>query len=236
MASPRKLALLQTRHDASGRVTEPGADAVTVLDFKINSGRIKIGSGFVAHMQEASVGPAILAPFLPSLDACLLHASAIVRNNRAAVFLAPDEGGKTTAVRLAPSGIILGDDQVIVRRRRGKFHAWGTPWGLHVNATEHASLAGLFLLKKEKRFSLTPLPAYSLVPFIWEEIKGSLSILPKPLKKKAFSILCDIAAAAPAWTLAFPKDHIDWQQVDLALHGKMKNIGQREDRVCGTKG
>ena len=116
----------------------------------------------------------------------LLHASAIIRDGRAAVFLAPDEGGKTTAVRLASSGTILCDDQVIVRRRRKRFHVWGTPWGLHVNATAHAPLAGLFLLKKAKRFSLTHLPAHRLVPFIWQEIKAQLSILPKPLKTKAF--------------------------------------------------
>ena len=237
MASPRTLARLQARHDDASGVTEPGADAVTVLDFKTNSGRVEIGSGFVAHMQATSVGPAILAPFLPSLDACLLHASAIIRDGRAAVFLAPDEGGKTTAVRLASSGTILCDDQVIVRRRRKRFHVWGTPWGLHVNATAHAPLAGLFLLKKSEHFSLTPLPDHSLVPFIWNEIKAPLSVLPKPLKKRAFNILCDITASAPAWTLAFPKNHIDWREIDLALQGRVKNTGkrdkkQREDKVA----
>lgn len=230
MASPRTLARLQARHDDASGVTEPGADAVTVLDFKTNSGRVEIGSGFVAHMQATSVGPAILAPFLPSLDACLLHASAIIRDGRAAVFLAPDEGGKTTAVRLASSGTILCDDQVIVRRRRKRFHVWGTPWGLHVNATAHAPLAGLFLLKKAKRFSLTHLPAHRLVPFIWQEIKAQLSILPKPLKTKAFRILCDITASAPAWTLAFPKNHIDWQQVDSALQGRIEDAGRKKGK------
>lgn len=170
----------------------------------------------------------MLALFLPRFNTLMLHASAIVRNGRAAVFLAPDEGGKTTAVRLAPSGCILGDDQVIVRRRRGKFHVWGTPWGLRVNATEHAPLAGLFLLKKARRFSLTPLSAHSIVPFIWEEIKGPLSILPKPLKIRAFSTLCDIAAKTPSWALAFPRHNIDWHKVDEALRTRKRNPGKRE--------
>jgi len=209
---------------------------MTVIDFHSE----RVDSYFLCQKDRGLprrwIGPALLAPFLPRFDALIIHASAIVRNDRAAVFLAPDEGGKTTAVRLAPSGTILGDDQVIVRRRRGKFHAWGTPWGLHMNAAAHAPLAGLFLLKKAKRFFLTPLPARSLVPFIWGEIKAPLAILPKPLKKKAFNILCDITAAVPAWTLAFPRNHIDWHEVDLALQGRMKNTRQREDRGCGTKG
>ena len=204
---------------------------MTILDFHSGQANFYFLCQEDGQLPPRWIGPALLAPFLPRFDALMLHASAIVRNDFAAVFLAPDEGGKTTAVRLAPSGTILGDDQVIMRRRRGKFHVWGTPWGLHVNAMKHAPLAGLFLLKKAKRFSLTPIPAHSLVPFIWKEINGTLSILPKPLKKKAFRILCDIAAAAPAWTLAFPRDHIDWKEVDLALQGRMKSTKHREDKV-----
>lgn len=159
----------------------------------------------------------MLGLFLPSFNACLLHASAIARQGRAAVFLAPDEGGKTTAVRLSPNGTILGDDQVLVRRVRGMFRVWGTPWGLHVDARASAPLAGLFLLKKGERFSLAPLPARELIPFIWGEIHNPLAILPKPLKQKAFNILCDIARSVPCWTLSFPKGHIDWVAVDRSL-------------------
>ncbi len=194
--------------------------ALTRIDLDRNRLWQFFDSAGAGRLARHGLGPAMLALFLPRFNALMLHASAIVRNGRAAVFLAPDEGGKTTAVRLAPSGAILGDDQVIVRRRRGTFHAWGTPWGLYVNAREHAPLAGLFLLKKAKRFSLTPLPARSIVPFIWEEIKGPLAILPKPSKKRAFNTLCDIAEETPAWTLAFPKHHIDWQEVDEALRGE----------------
>jgi len=166
---------------------------------------------------EIGFGPAMLAPFLPRFNALLLHAAAIARHGKAAVFLAADEGGKTTAVRLAPGGTILGDDQVIVRRSREKFRVHGTPWGLHVDAKLHAPLAGLFLLNKAGRFALEPLTARELVPQIWNEIRNPLAILPGPLKKKAFAVLCDIARAVPAWKMDFPKEHIDWNAVDRAL-------------------
>jgi hypothetical protein len=172
-------------------------------------------------------GPALLAPFLPGFDALLLHASAIVRHGRTAVFLAPDEGGKTTAVRLATDGAVLGDDQVLLRRTRGRFQVWGTPWGLHVNAKEHAALAGLFLLKKADGFNLESMPALDLVPHVWEEIKDPLSLLPKPSIKKAFELVCAIAAAAPAWKMSFAKSRIDWEAVDRAL-GPAKNRRTQE--------
>ena len=218
LRTPRVQASLERLRSRQEEVViEAHPKAVAILDFWENYAEIHLARTQVAESKKRIVSAAFLAPFLPNFDALMLHASAIVRHGRAAVFLAPDEGGKTTAARLCPTGLILCDDQVIVRRRRGRFQVWGTPWGLHVDAKENAPLAGLFLLKKAKRFSLEPLPARKLVPFIWGEIGNSLSILPKPLKKKAFEIMCDIAAAAPTWTLSFAKDHIDWEQVDRAL-------------------
>ncbi len=210
---------------SSHLVIEGLAQTVSIFDFYSNRADVFYSLANHKQFQHHAIGPAMLAPFLPSFHALMLHASAIVRNGRAAVFLAPDEGGKTTAVRLAPSGTILCDDQVIVRRGRGGFRAWGTPWGLHVDARTSAPLSGLFLLKKAKRFALEPLQGRSLIPFIWEEIKNPLSILPKPLKKKAFSILCDIVESVPCWTLSFPKNHIDWNEIDAAL----KRTGKKED-------
>jgi len=198
---------------------------MTILDFLSGRADFYFLKRRGQSIRQRWTGPGLLATFLPNFNALMLHASAIVRNGRAAVFLAPDEGGKTTAVRLAPSGTILCDDQVIVRRGRGGFRAWGTPWGLHVDARTSAPLSGLFLLKKAKRFALEPLQGRSLIPFIWEEIKNPLSILPKPLKKKAFSILCDIVESVPCWTLSFPKNHIDWNEIDAAL----KRTGKKED-------
>lgn len=192
-------------------------DSVTMIDFAHGRSDFFYYSDSANACSEIGFGPAMLAPFLPSFDALLLHAAAIERRGKAAVFLAADEGGKTTAVRLAPGGTILGDDQVIVRRSRGRFRVHGTPWGLHVDAKLQAPLAGLFLLQKAERFALEPLTARELVPRIWQEIKNPLAILPKPLKEKAFAILCDIAQSVPAWKMAFPKDHIDWNAVDRAL-------------------
>jgi hypothetical protein len=191
-------------------------EALSILDFQDQRADFFFASGSAPGPEQRVAGPALLAPFLPAFDACLLHASAIARRGRVVVFLAPDEGGKTTAARLSLSGTILGDDQVIVRRSGGGFRVYGTPWGLDVDATSQAPLAGLFLLEKADRFALSPCPARELVPFMWREVMDPISILPKPSKKKAFAVLCAIAAAAPAWRLSFPRDYIDWEAIDQA--------------------
>ncbi len=192
-------------------------EALSILDFKNSCADFFYPSGPVPGFGKRLIGPALLAPFLPKFDACLLHASAIMRHGKAAVFLAPGEGGKTTAVRLSPSGAILGDDQVLVRRDKKGFLVSGTPWGLHVNATLQAPLAGLFLLQKADRFTLVPCPTREMITHIWNETKNPLSILPAPLKKRAFAIICAIAASVPAYTLSFAKGHIDWEAIDRVL-------------------
>ena len=205
-------------------------ESLSVLDFKNNRADFFFMPGSGSTPAKRWLGPALLAPFLPRFDALLLHASAIVRHGRAAVFLAPDEGGKTTAVRLSPEGTILGDDQIMVRRFKNRFQVSGTPWGLHIHGQALAPLAGLFLLEKADRFALAPLAARELAPWIWDELKDSLFILPKPLKKKAFALICAIAAAVPAWRMSFPKDHIDWEAIDRTTSACEEQLRTRASR------
>ena len=193
--------------------------ALTLIDFKENRTEMFLNREFVNELDAHGIGPAMLALFLPNFDACLLHASALVRHGRTAVFLAADEGGKTTAARLSPEGTILGDDQVLVRRDRDGFQVSGTPWGLHMDGKLRAPLAGLFLLEKAPRFSLRPLSARELLPYLWQGTKELLAILPKPLKIKAFEIVCELAAAVPAAKISFPKNFIAWEAIDKIMAG-----------------
>jgi len=218
--SPRIKALLHhAREHAERYAVEANAQAVTILDFKKKRADIYISPEFAPEAASRRIGPAMLAPFLPGFEACLLHASAVVRGGRTAVFLAPDEGGKTTAALLSPEGAILSDDQVLVRRFPEGFRVAGTPWGLHFDAKLQAPLSGFYLLEKGRDFSLTPLSARALVPYIWEEARDSLSILPTAQKKKAFTLICAMAASVQAWKLSFAKGYIDWQAIDETLTG-----------------
>jgi hypothetical protein len=214
---------------------EMHSGAISIFDFEDNCADFFFLAGSAPDPGQRWFGPAMLALFLPKFDALLLHASAIVRHGRAAVFLAPDEGGKTTAVRLSPSGTIIGDDQVLVRRFGDGYRVFGTPWGLHIDAKLQAPLGGLFLLEKADRFALAPLSCRELVFSIWEETKNPISILPKELKKKVFGFVCEIAAAVPAWRMSFPKDHIDWEAIDRALATPVNGFSAFTTRWTGKQ-
>jgi hypothetical protein len=211
--------LQKARRHAEWLSIEIHHGALAILDFKENRADTFFSPDPANELGGHGIGPAMLAPFLPNFAACLLHAAAVVRNGKAAVFLAPDEGGKTTAARLSPDGTILSDDQVLVRLYPSGFKVSGTPWGLHVDSGFQAPLAGLFLLEKARDFSLTSLSALELIPYLWEEAKNYSAIMPKPLKKKAFALVCDLAAAVPIAKLSFQKNHIDWQALDRIMAG-----------------
>jgi len=194
-------------------------DAVTILDF----GRCR-GDVFFVELRpgandgfgdERILGAGLLAPFLPFHGAFMLHAAGIVDSDAgtAALFLAPDEGGKTTAARLSRPGIIIDDDQVVLRRERGGFWVHGTPWGLISAGPIKAKLGGIFLLEKARRFLLTPLKAADAVGFIWDEHRNMTDFIPAEMRKKAFVLITDACSSVPVFRLRFSKDSLDWQTV-----------------------
>lgn len=221
LAAPQvRKRLEQARDHLQWLMIEIHQGAVTLLDFKENRADMFFCREFADELGDHGIGPAMLAPFLADFDACLLHASAVVRKGRTTVFLAPDEGGKTTVARLAPEGgIILSDDRVLVRRVADEFRVSGTPWGLHMDGKLQAPLAGLFLLEKARDFSLVPLTTRALASYLWQEFENISAILPGPLKKKAFDLVCAMAAQIPIWKMSFSKDNVDWDALDKKLTG-----------------
>lgn len=194
-------------------------DSVGILDLNGRRADMFFSPAGARIARDHMVSAALLAPFLPGFNACQLHAAAVVHRGKSLVFLAPDEGGKTTASLLTPSGIILGDDQVIVRRMEEGFRVFGTPWGRYTDARPGVPPAGVFILKKSDRFRLEPMPGREIISFIWREIGHTLSMLPHTLKQKAFDLICDMAAALPTWELSFPRNYIDWAAVEGAVTG-----------------
>lgn len=225
----------------------------------------RTGAARDAGREECILGAGLLAPFLPAHGAFLVHAAAVVaggsvkapkagtairtkagsgvrggrggKRAKAALFLAPDEGGKTTAARLAAAGIyssaassgsktgrddagralILGDDQVILRRERGRFWMHGTPWNLICGGPANAELGGMFLLEKADAFRISPLKASDAVSFIWNEHRHITDFLPTAIRKKAFALISEACASVPVYRLSFTKTALDWAAVLACL-------------------
>lgn len=154
--------------------------------------------------------------FLPKFDAFMVHSSAVIRKNKVAFFLAPDEGGKTSVARQVPQTTVLGDDQVILRKQNGGLFAHSTPWGKIINDPISAPLGAFFILEKAKHFELTELKPIHAIDVLWEEHKYITMSMPKKYRLKAFQFIYDVAHSVPVYNMKTPKE-VNWGQIDACF-------------------
>jgi hypothetical protein len=157
--------------------------------------------------------------FLPNFSAVMVHGAGVVRNSIAPVFLAPDEGGKTSLVRQSTGVSILNDDHVILRKSNSIVMVHGTPLGLITSGPHRARLGGFFLLEKASQFDLIPIKAWDVLQFLWNECAHKWHALPKSTRLQAFEILYGACRQAPTYRMRFPKDYVDWDAIDAAMVG-----------------
>jgi hypothetical protein len=161
--------------------------------------------------------PNLLVTFLPQFAGLMVHCAGLIRNDRAALFLAPDAGGKSTVLKRATDGFILSDDQVILRKKEKIFIAHATPLGLMTSGPGSAPLGGIFILHKSDHFALEPLSPLELLRAFWQD-PGNLSrLLPKNLKLRAFDLFYDICHQVPVYRMSFPKHYVDWDAIDSVM-------------------
>ena len=167
----------------------------------------------------------IFSMFLPSFTATLLHSSGVIRGNKAALFLAPGGGGKSTVATHANGHPVLSDDQVILRQENGSIIAHGTPLGGMGSGPCQAMVGGFFLLEKASRFQIEPITRAELVQWLWAEHRRFTFSLSKSLKQRVFEIFCAACSGAPVYRMRFKKDFVDWAAVDAAMEAKRVHHG-----------
>jgi hypothetical protein len=208
-----------------------GADDVAIIGYATeifiwNRSQHTIDLIYLAQKKEAEgMGkhkaarnfPNLLVTFLPQFAGLMVHCAGVIRGDRAALFLAPDSGGKSTVLRRATDGFILSDDQVILRKQGSEFIAHATPLGLMTSGPGSARLGGIFILRKADHFALEPLSPLELVCAFWRD-PGNLSrLIPKSLKLRAFDLFYDICHQVPVYRMSFPKHYVDWDAIDSAM-------------------
>jgi hypothetical protein len=161
----------------------------------------------------------MFSSFLPSFSAVMLHSSGAIRGNRAALFFASDEGGKSTVLKNLTQGTELSDDRNIIRQEGDIFTAYSTPWGQNNNGPQQAGVGGLFLIEKAQTFGLFPIAPSSMVVFLWNEHIQFWETLPKFLRIKAFELIADLCYRTPCYQMHFPKNFVDWDAIDKILLG-----------------
>lgn len=165
-------------------------------------------------ISNGKVDPLIFSSFLHDFDAVMIHCSCVSFYGRAAVFLAMDEGGKTTAVSLCKGGRVLADDQIIFRKQDDdSWLAYGTPWTTFPPDLGNAIPAAFFLLEKADEFSLTKLGSLELLAHLWNEHHKVRLPIPKFYHTKIMDLYRGLSSSAPVYLMKFSKDHIDQEAI-----------------------
>lgn len=155
--------------------------------------------------------------FFPDFSAAMIHSSALLINGKVGIFLAPDEGGKTTASKLGAKYSTLCDDQNIIKKENNEFIAYSTPWGKDINNSVKGPVKGFFLLKKGDLFKLETLKPKDLFSYLWNEHLSYSMSLPETYRLKFFNLLYTLSHNIPGHQLTFPKTYIDWNAVENVM-------------------
>jgi hypothetical protein len=180
-----------------------------ILFFAGENGRKNLGP------QELS--PELFSPFLAIEGGFLLHSSGVVRGNAAAIFLAPDGGGKTTVAKSVMAETVLCDDQVILKYEQPRFWAYPTPWGKISGRQAAAPVQGLFFIEKAGSFRLTRIQPSKCIERIWDDNSWKLVLLPPELRSKVFDLVCKAATEIKSYCLETLPGEVDWAVIDECL-------------------
>lgn len=134
----------------------------------------------------------------------MLHASAVIKDEKTYLFSADCGGGKSTHTKLWRQLFgddkvrILNDDKPALKLENGEWYAYGTPWsgkyGLSLNL--RYPIAGICFLEKAER---NKIEKYTKNDMIFQLMKQTYR--PKDLKKRKqlLSLLDDLLGKIPVW-------------------------------------
>jgi hypothetical protein len=176
-------------------------------------------SDYKEFLTKAQITAISYATFLPLFSATMFHSAGVTLGNKTAIFLAPDEGGKTTVAKQAPPfSSVLCDDQVVLRKQENGVIAYGSPWGMIVDANQAEPLGGLFIIQQAEKFALYPIKPRLVFEYLWKEHYAYHCFLSKDLRIQAFNFLYEICHLVPCYQMQFPKDFVDWDKINRAIN------------------
>ncbi len=133
------------------------------------------------------------------------------------MFLGPSGAGKTTVVSGARNAVVLGDDQIVIKREGLTIEAHSTPFGRLTDGPAVGRLGGLFLLEQSDRFRLELLDGRELLQMSWEAMPSYTHLLPRTERTHAFDVLHAACSTYPCYRMYFPLNGIDWTAIERAM-------------------
>ncbi|MBN2305623.1 MAG: hypothetical protein JXQ72_14160 [Anaerolineae bacterium] len=154
--------------------------------------------------------------FLANFSAALVHSSAVIRQDKAALFLARSTGGKSTVAGLANGSPVLNDDQTIMRKEGQIVSVHATPLGRITDGPAQAPLGGMFLLEKASHFELVPMSPTEMIDYVWEAAPYPAN-LPRHLKTQMFDVIAGACLQSATYRMRFSKNYVDWDAIDRVM-------------------
>ena len=145
----------------------------------------------------------------------LLHAASAIRNGKAFLFSGVSGAGKTTISRLAPPDVSLLSDEIsYVRKRNGKYLAFGTPFaGELAKAGENTSapVSALYILHQGPENRVEPLGAADATRQLLTNILFFAQ--DRELVQPVFQTACDFVDGIPVYRLTFVPNARVWEMI-----------------------
>ena len=137
----------------------------------------------------------------------LLHASGLVRDKKAYLFLGRSGAGKSTLAKHALGVEYVHDDNMAVRRRRGRWWAYGVPTldnSGRPGQNVAAEIGGLHLIEKSGRLRKDPLSQAAALREIPEHV--IMPVKDPATGKNTFETLFSLLGEVDIWRLRFRRD------------------------------
>lgn len=146
----------------------------------------------------------------------LMHSASAIINDKAFLFAGVSGAGKTTISRLAPAASrLLSDEVSYVRRQRGGYVAYGTPFaGELARSGENVSapLGAIYLLEKGPGNLVSPVGAAEAARAILANVLFFAE--DEALVQAVFAAALDLVERVPVRRLAFAPDARVWELLE----------------------
>ena len=154
----------------------------------------------------------------------LLHASAVVKEKKAFLFLGPSGAGKSTAAALSVKYKVIGDDVVAVKVSGASYSVFPTPWkqAPFTKGAERAKgkVKAFFFIRKSRQVSFKPIPPEEALKRILYSHIHFLCYTRRPLLDDIFAAASGFVRDIPAYDMEFTKDDDFWPELEEAVDAR----------------
>lgn len=153
----------------------------------------------------------ILSYLLAPNHGILLHASGIVKDREAYLFVGQPDSGKSTIAQVSKELKVLSDDCVCVRKVNGSFYGFGTPWSPLSN-NGSAVLRKIFFLRRGKKLEFKKMTMPKLMEgLFWH---GRFANLNFNLTEGILNTISEIANSIPSYEMYFSLNDNIWKGIE----------------------